>query len=180
MTEKITTDDPQRFESLYGAQYRAIFSGWAETESPFRNHDWGQVLLPGTALSLDEPEFAALANAAKSTGDAEFAATMMNSIPMHSVAIVGLWDRSRTTILEGESQIDLLDYAVFGKSTRWGVVAYHEGFTRVAGDREFMERFLGALSGIESVRARFLRFADEEWRHVSADYKQKVLNSVGW
>lgn len=180
MTEEIITDNPSRFESLYGSQYRLLFVGWAETESPFRNRDWLEVLLPNAALSFEDLEFAALADAAKSMGDVEFAATTMNSVPEHAIAIVGLWDQARATKLEAESQIDLLDYAILGKSARWGAVAYYEGFTRVSGDAAFMTRFLASLNGVENARRRFQRYAEEEWRHVSADYKRKVMNSIGW
>lgn len=180
MSHEIITDNPVRFESLYGAQFRSIFTGWAETESPFRSREWTEVLLPGAALSLDDAEFNALADAAQSLGDHEFAATTMNSIPLHAIAVIGEWDRARSVMLEAESQIDVVDYAVLGNSAQWGAVAYHEGFTRVAGDASFMRRFLDPLGGIEGVQGRFMRYARDEWRHVSDDYRRSVLNSVGW
>lgn len=150
------------FESYLLGTFRRVFSGRGIAQGCFANESWEMTLLPG-GLLLPENELLALQRAARAVGDLDCIVTDVSLEPPHQNTALISWARTEFAYIELAGQMTL-ESAMLGLSERWGVYLGTVGsYTCVGGDRIFMDTFFEHAGGRDSVKERFLTYAEEEW-----------------
>jgi hypothetical protein len=175
---------PAEFNEQYLTVYESIFTGVTNGPTPFVRADWKTVLL-AYGLNFDDPDYAALAAAAKAVDDREAVLTDIDIEPFHQDAHVVDWDRDSLDHVAIHSLLTVLACAMFGRTASWGVVCYFENYACVGGDKEFMDIFIDEAGGETALRERFLQFAHEGWVDKPAhnqwlELVDPWLEKVGW
>ena len=157
----------------------AIFSGRQPEDRPFRDPAWEMFLFP-YGLHMEDNVFAALASAGKQEGDREVFIKDAELISPELTVLALAWDRETLEQVRCLVPYVSVSLHLFGWSGRWGLARDEEDdFICVGGVAGFMNTVAAALGGRETIKSRFLRYAEEEWGALK-EFQEKALQSIGW
>jgi len=171
----------EMFKAQYQTVHDRIFTGRSVQDGPFRDPNWGRLLVP-YKLRFYDGVYEAVAKAAQSLGDAEAIITVVETLPPYEDSAVISWDRENIDKAHC-SIFGAFNTHLFGMSGTWGILCDYEDFSCVGGCERFMRRFLEEAGGMEILKRRFLAFAEELWGGSGPEYDEwveQLLRSVGW
>jgi hypothetical protein len=173
---------PQLFQTAWLPRVERIFTGADPADGMLRDQSWKAVLLPG-GLVLDDDHFSALASVAQRAGDHTVAVTAYAEQGRREPHFELAWSRADFEELATETVLGHVDTVVFGGSESWGLLASPESFAVLGGTPGFMDAFVAAAGGQDSLEDRFRSVAEEGVvGHGAAgeQYVDALLTAVGW
>jgi hypothetical protein len=123
----------------------------------FRDHSWGRVALEG-GLDIGEDRSAALSDMAQSLGDDTVIVTDVESLPAHQFTAEVDWSYEAVEHARVRSDLGLFDTHLFGRSGRWGAIAWRDDYVMVAAAPTTIRQLMDALGGERKLRDEFEAF----------------------
>ena len=165
---------PEKWESEYGAAFRAVFQSTDPFGAPLTERmTWRGLLYPVPYL-LEPEQFDAVVAAARATGDDRICISVTEEFDGLSGAraehcLFDYWEGAEYQRL---GAVGVLENAIYSPRGQWGLMMSHEQHAVAGGPRIFMDELASRFPSFEASLEEFL----QSW----AEYRDQRNAEVSW